>query len=55
MLNFRATAASHAVIEGNGLLLIDSGGEALCSTANFTRVLKGTITSTEPGIYRSCK
>jgi Xaa-Pro aminopeptidase len=39
MPHYRATLASHAVIEGNGLLLIDSGGQYLNGTTDITRVL----------------
>ena len=38
MPHYRATAQSHAVIEGNGLLLIDSGGQYLGGTTDITRV-----------------
>ena len=38
MPHYRATAASHAVIEGNGLLLIDSGAQYLGGTTDVTRV-----------------
>jgi len=38
MPHYRATAESHAVIEGNGLLLIDSGGQYLGGTTDITRV-----------------
>jgi Xaa-Pro aminopeptidase len=38
MPHYRATAASHAAIEGNGLLLIDSGGQYLGGTTDITRV-----------------
>ena len=38
MPHYRATAASHAVIEGDGLLLIDSGGQYLGGTTDITRV-----------------
>jgi Xaa-Pro aminopeptidase len=38
MPHYRATMASHAVIEGNGLLLIDSGGQYLGGTTDVTRV-----------------
>ena len=38
MPHYRATAASHAVIEGDGLLLIDSGGQYLNGTTDITRV-----------------
>ncbi|MBI3286389.1 MAG: aminopeptidase P family protein [Burkholderiales bacterium] len=39
MPHYRATPASHAVIEGNGLLLIDSGGQYLNGTTDITRVM----------------
>jgi Xaa-Pro aminopeptidase len=39
MPHYRATAQSHAVIEGDGLLLIDSGGQYLCGTTDITRVV----------------
>ena len=38
MPHYRATAASHARIEGNGLLLIDSGAQYLGGTTDITRV-----------------
>ena len=38
MPHYRASQASHAVIEGNGLLLIDSGGQYLGGTTDVTRV-----------------
>jgi Xaa-Pro aminopeptidase len=38
MPHYRATAESHATIEGNGLLLIDSGGQYLGGTTDITRV-----------------
>jgi Xaa-Pro aminopeptidase len=38
MPHYRATDASHAVIAGNGLLLIDSGGQYLGGTTDITRV-----------------
>ncbi len=38
MPHYRATPESHAVIEGNGLLLIDSGGQYLSGTTDITRV-----------------
>ena len=37
--HYRALPESHAVIEGNGLLLIDSGGQYLGGTTDITRVL----------------
>jgi Xaa-Pro aminopeptidase len=39
MPHYRATEQSHAVIEGDGLLLIDSGGQYLCGTTDITRVV----------------
>jgi Xaa-Pro aminopeptidase len=36
--HYRATEASHATIEGDGLLLIDSGGQYLGGTTDITRV-----------------
>lgn len=39
MPHYRATPESHAVIEGNGLLLIDSGGQYLGGTTDITRVV----------------
>ena len=45
MPHYRATPASHSTIEGNGLLLIDSGGQYLSGTTDITRVVPiGTIT-----------
>ena len=38
MPHYRATAASHATIEGDGLLLIDSGGQYRGGTTDITRV-----------------
>ncbi len=38
MPHYRATPGSHAVIEGDGLLLIDSGGQYLGGTTDITRV-----------------
>jgi Xaa-Pro aminopeptidase len=38
MPHYRATAQSHAAIAGNGLLLIDSGGQYLGGTTDITRV-----------------
>ena len=37
--HYRALPESHSVIEGNGLLLIDSGGQYLGGTTDITRVL----------------
>lgn len=39
MPHYRASAASHAKIEGNGLLLIDSGGQYVTGTTDITRVV----------------
>ena len=39
MPHYHATAASHAVIEGDGLLLIDSGGQYLGGTTDITRIV----------------
>ncbi|MGI4815111.1 MAG: aminopeptidase P family protein [Janthinobacterium lividum] len=39
MPHYRATQAAHAVIEGDGLLLIDSGGQYLGGTTDITRVV----------------
>ena len=39
MPHYRATVASRAVIEGDGLLLIDSGGQYLGGTTDITRVV----------------
>jgi Xaa-Pro aminopeptidase len=38
MPHYRASAASHATIEGDGLLLIDSGGQYRGGTTDITRV-----------------
>ena len=46
MPHYRATDESHSVIEGNGLLLIDSGGQYLTGTTDITRVVPiGAITA----------
>jgi Xaa-Pro aminopeptidase len=50
MPHYRATPASHAVIEGNGLLLIDSGGQYLGGTTDITRVWP--IGSVSPAMQR---
>ncbi|WP_248320576.1 MULTISPECIES: aminopeptidase P family protein [unclassified Caballeronia] len=45
MPHYRATEASHSVIQGNGLLLIDSGGQYVSGTTDITRVVPvGEIT-----------
>ena len=38
MPHYHATPESHAVVQGNGLLLIDSGGQYLGGTTDITRV-----------------
>jgi len=46
MPHYHATPESHATIEGDGLLLIDSGGQYLGGTTDITRVWPiGTITA----------
>jgi Xaa-Pro aminopeptidase len=46
MPHYHATPESHATIEGDGLLLIDSGGQYLGGTTDITRVWPiGTITT----------
>jgi Xaa-Pro aminopeptidase len=46
MPHYRATDESHAVIEGDGLLLIDSGGQYLGGTTDITRVWPiGTVSA----------
>ncbi|MGF6468054.1 aminopeptidase P family protein [Paraburkholderia youngii] len=47
MPHYRATEESHAVIEGNGLLLIDSGGQYLSGTTDITRVVPIGMPSNE--------
>lgn len=39
MPHYHATPESHAVVQGNGLLLIDSGGQYLGGTTDITRVV----------------
>ncbi|AIR90417.1 aminopeptidase P family protein [Pseudomonas cremoricolorata] len=39
MPHYRATPQSHAVIEGDGLLLVDSGGQYLGGTTDITRMV----------------
>jgi Xaa-Pro aminopeptidase len=39
IMHYRATPESHATIEGDGLLLIDSGGQYLGGTTDITRVV----------------
>lgn len=46
MPHYRATPQSHAIIQGDGLLLIDSGGQYLGGTTDITRVVAvGTPTA----------
>ncbi|MEB2871002.1 aminopeptidase P family protein [Pseudomonas rhizosphaerae] len=46
MPHYRATETAHAVIEGDGLLLIDSGGQYLGGTTDITRMVPvGTPTA----------
>lgn len=48
MPHYRATPASHAVIKGNGVLLIDSGGQYLSGTTDITRVVPiGQVTAAQ--------
>lgn len=52
MPHYRATPESHAVIEGDGLLLIDSGGQYLGGTTDITRVWPiGTVSSAQKRDY----
>jgi Xaa-Pro aminopeptidase len=45
IMHYRASRESHALIEGDGLLLIDSGGQYLGGTTDITRVVPvGQIT-----------
>lgn len=48
MPHYRATEDAHAVIGGDGLLLIDSGGQYLGGTTDITRVVPvGTLSAAE--------
>jgi Xaa-Pro aminopeptidase len=47
MPHYRATPESHADIQGNGLLLIDSGGQYLNGTTDITRVVPVGTASAE--------
>lgn len=47
MPHYRATPQSHASIQGNGLLLIDSGGQYLNGTTDITRVVPVGTPTTE--------
>ncbi len=40
MPHYHATEEEHAVIEGDGLLLIDSGGQYLGGTTDITRMVR---------------
>ena len=52
MPHYRATPESHAVIEGNGLLLIDSGAQYLGGTTDITRVWPiGNVTPAQKRDY----
>ena len=52
MAHYSATESSHAVIEGDGLLLIDSGGQYLGGTTDITRVWPiGTVTAAQQRDY----
>lgn len=48
IMHYRATPQAHAVIEGDGLLLIDSGGQYTGGTTDITRVVPvGDITEAQ--------
>ena len=48
IMHYRASADSHATIEGDGLLLIDSGGQYLGGTTDVTRVVPvGVVTGAQ--------
>jgi Xaa-Pro aminopeptidase len=48
IIHYRATEESHATIKGDGLLLIDSGGQYLGGTTDITRVMPvGTPSSAQ--------
>lgn len=50
--HYRATPESYAQIEGNGLLLIDSGGQYLGGTTDITRVWPiGTVSAAQKRDY----
>ena len=52
MAHYSATESSHAVIKGDGLLLIDSGGQYLGGTTDITRVWPiGTVTAAQQRDY----
>jgi Xaa-Pro aminopeptidase len=45
IMHYRASPATHATIEGDGLLLIDSGGQYLGGTTDITRVVPVGVVS----------
>jgi Xaa-Pro aminopeptidase len=48
IMHYRATPENHATIDGDGLLLIDSGGQYLGGTTDITRVVPvGTVSSAQ--------
>jgi len=48
IMHYRATPEAHATIEGDGLLLIDSGGQYLGGTTDITRVVPvGTVSDAQ--------
>lgn len=52
MPHYHATEEDHAIIEGDGLLLIDSGGQYLGGTTDITRVVPvGTASEAEKRDY----
>ncbi len=52
MPHYRATESSHAEIQGDGLLLIDSGGQYLGGTTDITRVVPvGTPSAAQRADY----
>nr|WP_067759854.1 aminopeptidase P family protein [Orrella dioscoreae] len=52
MPHYRAEPAHHAAVEGNGLLLIDSGGQYLNGTTDITRVVPvGTVSAEQKRDY----
>lgn len=52
MPHYHATGAAHAVIEGDGLLLIDSGGQYIGGTTDITRVVPiGTVSPEQKRDY----
>ncbi|WP_417251970.1 M24 family metallopeptidase [Castellaniella sp.] len=54
MPHYRATPQAHALIQGDGLLLIDSGGQYLGGTTDITRVVPiGTPSAAQRADYTS--